>query len=209
MVRWDHVVRARKKSASVTRPPPLSDPPPAILRSPPPPATWLSSGIRRRRLRIEFEFWCVLPWKSPVSATTVVRSLSWPNELMIFVFFDWGSLMVAVRIYACARLCVEMKNYGVSLARVIRKHWYLVASYDSAVERSDWPLDREFPARQRKIRAREAGPRRMKRRSKSDDRLANRSLKTRAKVRFARAVRCDFFKPGMKWRDNEMAIEAV
>lgn len=42
----------------------------------------------------------VLPWKSPVSATTVVRSFSWLRELIIFVFFDCDSLMIAVRIYA-------------------------------------------------------------------------------------------------------------
>lgn len=114
---------------------------------------------------IEFEFQQVLPWKSPVSATTVVRSFSWFNELMIFVFFDWGSLMVAVGIYACAR--VEMKNFGVSLTQVLHKHWYLIVSYDS-VERGDW-LSRGFPERPERLarttsnrNARRKGSRRMK-----------------------------------------------
>lgn len=39
------------------------------------------------------------PWKSPVSATTVVRAFSCSNELVILVFFDCGSLIVRILLY--------------------------------------------------------------------------------------------------------------
>lgn len=154
----------RKKSANAATCK-IRAPLPALIASPLPPLTdviivgYLPSPLT------EFEFQRVLPWKSPVSATTVVRSFSWLNELMVFVFFDWDSLIVAVGIYACAR--AEMKNFNVSIARVLRKHWYLIVSY-APLKRGDWLSDREFPE-DRKIHISDAQSARSEKRSLSNE----------------------------------------